>query len=109
MLSPQAIINIKKSEIREHLPLPPSGLVNLNYPLFPMPPASCLEKDNTDHPNNTNLEKSWFYYLAEISGRRIANRILNVFYSVDQEAWLSTDLDNMVNIAHELEVQVNQW
>ncbi|KAL1632979.1 hypothetical protein SLS56_003266 [Neofusicoccum ribis] len=97
------------SEIREQLPLPPSGLASLDYPLFPTLPITACETDSVGCPADSIFEKSWFYYLAEISSRRIANRILNAFYKTGQTAWLSSKLDGMVRIAHELETQVDQW
>lgn len=76
------------SEIRDQLPLPPSGLARLDYPLFPtLPEASaCAESEQAQGLRESAFQKSWFYYLAEISGRHIANRIVNSFYQVDQIA-----------------------
>lgn len=86
------------SEIRDQLPLPPSGLARLDYPLFPtLPEASaCAESEPAQGLRGSAFRRSWFYYLAEISGRHVANRVVNSFYQVDQIAWLSSDLDRMV-------------
>ncbi|EKG10306.1 hypothetical protein MPH_12586 [Macrophomina phaseolina MS6] len=95
------------SEIREQLQLPPSGLASFDYPLFPTLPATASE--SLDPPLDTIYEKSWFYYLAEISSRRISNRILNAFYKHDNKSWLSANVESMVRMGHELESQVEQW
>ena len=60
-----------------HLDLSPPGFrtIDLWYPRrFPDPPSNAL----------TDSSRSWFFYLAEISLRRLANRIM---------AWISQDLD----------------
>lgn len=75
-------------EIRDQLPLPPSGLARLDYPLFPalLEASAGAESEQAQGLRGSAFQKSWFYYLAEIPGRRVANRIVNSFYQVDQIA-----------------------
>lgn len=95
-------------ELRADLQLPASGLLRFKYPdLFPFlsfPSAS----DATGSPEDGRTmetespasvlpspggslqpeeERSWLYYLAEISLRKIMNRILEGLYSRGEQYW----------------------
>ncbi|KAH8693734.1 hypothetical protein BGW36DRAFT_383597 [Talaromyces proteolyticus] len=63
-------------EVRMELSLPGFGLQDLSYPSsFPSPPSDDLGQDSAH---------AWYYYLAEIALRRLANRILyNLFRNQD--------------------------
>jgi hypothetical protein len=88
------------SELRIEIQLPASGIVNFKYPyLFPflsMPPptteptiaGSTSNRENPSSHLGLEEERSWFYYLAEISLRRTMNRILSIFYGQGEQHWL---------------------
>jgi hypothetical protein len=53
------------------------------------------------------LEESWYYYLTDISQRRILDRILNSFYAQESNRqWLQMSADEMTRLALELDRQV---
>jgi hypothetical protein len=69
---------------------------------FPMPPHEEVE-NSSGYP----LEESWYYYLTEISQRPILDRILNAFYSQEDDSqWLEVSSDDMVGVVLELEQQL---
>ena len=56
-------------------------------------------------------EQSWFYYLSEISLRRIGNRVINAFYhDLDHDnVWMCMDVAAMISVAEEFMHLLNQW
>lgn len=74
------------SELRYYeIPLPPSGITQCDYlDMFPSPPTELTSPSAYDRGDNfgddivPEEEKSWFYYLAEISYRRMMNRAMAV-------------------------------
>ncbi|TQN65581.1 hypothetical protein CSHISOI_09840 [Colletotrichum shisoi] len=103
-------------ELRCEIPLPLSGITSLGYPdLFPSPPSevaspaaqpSALDILEDDiHPEE---EKSWFYYLAEISSRRMINRAISVFGYNGQQAWVQ-DVARVVEKCEEFDGHINVW
>lgn len=102
-------------ELRADLQLPASGLLRFKYPdLFPFlsfpfaseaaaispeqglwpeefSPASQPLSDGNLRPEE---ERSWLYYLAEISLRKIMNRVLDGLYSRGEQYWLG-DIDKV--------------
>ncbi|KAJ2992960.1 hypothetical protein NUW58_g1989 [Xylaria curta] len=101
------------SELRAELQLPTSGLLKFKYPEFFSSLSFPSASNNTEFSNgwigsigqspasqDGNLgnserglepeeERSWLYYLAEISLRGLMNKILRGLYGKGQEAWLS--------------------
>ncbi|KAI0376031.1 hypothetical protein F5Y04DRAFT_274053 [Hypomontagnella monticulosa] len=72
-------------ELRAEMQLPASGLLRFKYPdLFPALPAS-----EAGNYSALEEERSWLYYLAEISLRNIMNRVLADFYGYGEVAWLN--------------------
>ncbi|PTU18051.1 hypothetical protein P175DRAFT_0534955 [Aspergillus ochraceoroseus IBT 24754] len=72
---------------------------------FPTPPqqANLLEAYE-----GFSVEEMWYYYLTEISQRCISDRILNTFYTEDNDRkWLTCPVDEMVKVATELEENLN--
>ncbi|KAI1038699.1 hypothetical protein LB503_007758 [Fusarium chuoi] len=70
-------------ELRYEIPLPPSGITQCDYPdMFPSPPTELTSPSAYDRGDTLEddivpeEEKSWFYYLAEISYRRMMNRAM---------------------------------
>lgn len=101
--------------MREEIALPPTELVKVEYfDSFPSPPCSIPDPEDEAQAGSTaNLdassERSWYYYLSEIAGRRIANRINAALYPLDPEEWTRMPVQNLLCIAEELDTQVIQW
>ncbi|RSL43296.1 hypothetical protein CEP53_011770 [Fusarium sp. AF-6] len=83
--------------LRLEIPLPPSGISHCDYPdMFPSPPTE-LASPTAQNPVLDNLqddivpeeEKSWFYYLAEISYRRMMNRAIAVMARDGERGWIN--------------------
>ena len=54
-----------------------------------------------------NEEESWYYYLTEVALRRIGNRIINTFFSLDCPQWM--EIGKLLKVAAEFESQVSTW
>lgn len=92
-------------ELRAELQLPTSGLLDFKYPdLFPYLSLPTSSEHNIDTPAiqgelvydtpstvSTSLdldeERSWLHYLAEISLRKLMNRILEALYANGEHSW----------------------
>lgn len=122
------------SELRVELSLPESSIATIRYPdLFPSPPSDDTasheefavvspcdtistpgqpitpgRRRRTTFTSEVQL-KSWYYYLSEISLRRIGNRLLNTFYSSDNYPGSGMTVPEMVSVAVDFEDQINQW
>ncbi|KAH8891500.1 vegetative cell wall protein gp1 [Thozetella sp. PMI_491] len=103
-------------EIRLEIPLPPSGLAHVDFPaLFPTPPrefASPAAPDESYYFATGDIEpeeeRSWFYYLAEISYRRIMNRAIATM-SRDGEAGWIRDVGPMIGHCEDFDEQIEVW
>jgi hypothetical protein len=103
--------------------VPLSGLGKLTYPVvLPTPPVSSRSfpatspeslystpHEDESSKTQTDLEKSWRYYLADIAVQQMANRLVNTFYSDHSRSWLTMPVERMVRVAEELEMQMVQW
>ncbi|KAL4957713.1 hypothetical protein BDW69DRAFT_8179 [Aspergillus filifer] len=113
-------------EMREEIALPPTELVKVKYfDAFPTPPGSGSvpkpdDEDQTESPQTTTTldassERSWYYYLSEIAGRRIANRVIATLYSSASnpenwtENWTRMPVHHLERLVKELDAQVVQW
>ncbi|KAL5002212.1 hypothetical protein BDV10DRAFT_191786 [Aspergillus recurvatus] len=102
-------------EMREEIALPPTELIKVEYSdAFPSPPRRILDQhDEAQIGSTTTLdassERSWYYYLSEIAGRRIANRITTALYPPDPEEWTRMPVQHLLLITEELDAQVLQW
>ncbi|KAI9930957.1 hypothetical protein ASPWEDRAFT_178829 [Aspergillus wentii DTO 134E9] len=87
-------------EVRMELSLPGFGLQDLSYPTsFPSPPLENLEED---------AARAWYYYLAEIALRRLANRVLyNLFQNQEEGRFPRISL--MVDSVIAFEKQAADW
>ncbi|KAH0431506.1 2og-fe oxygenase superfamily protein [Colletotrichum camelliae] len=103
-------------ELRCEIPLPSSGITRLSYPdLFPSPPSEVA----TPAPQPSSLdileddiqpeeEKSWFYYLAEISSRRMINRAISIMGYHGEEAWIR-NIAKVIEKYEDFDRQINVW
>lgn len=102
-------------EMREEIALPPTELAKVEYSdAFPSPPNSVLYPDDgTPVGPTTSLatssERSWYYYLSEVAGRRISNRITATLYPLNPEEWTKMPIQHLQRITEELDAQTVQW
>lgn len=54
-------------------------------------------------------EQSWFYYLTEITVRRIGNRILRMMYVGGHAAWTADAIPSLAKTAREFDCQLQEW
>ena len=94
-------------------PLRPTGIVDCTYPTaFPPPP----ELSNPHSPASPaapseaaqNRERSWLYYLAEISLRRMIMDTTEIMYAGGSEAWMA-DLPALLARYYECQEKVRLW
>ena len=101
--------------MRDEINLPPTGLVQVDYPdVFPSPPGDSPEPEEPGRTRAVGhlehiFQRSWYYYLSEIASRRIANRITHALHMEPPEAWLTTPSRKLQRIAEELDAQILQW
>jgi len=87
-------------EVRIELSLPGFGLQDLSYhTFFPSPPSENLEHESA---------RAWYYYLAEIALRRLANRILYDLFR-NQDNGRFPHITEMVDSAAGFESQATDW
>ncbi len=105
------------------LRFPASGLTTLNYTqAFPSPPGAPGNQHRSWHHSEDvqaesvsagglepELERSWYYYLADIAVRRILQRVFDVFYRSSHHTWSQLDFSQLVWSAEELDQQLTQW
>lgn len=94
------------SELRCEIPLPASGVTQFGYPdLFPSPPTEASapiaedEQDADESRLQQNIqpeeERSWLYYLAEISFRRLMDRAIAVLGCDGEQGWITNVRANL--------------
>ncbi|KAJ5371235.1 uncharacterized protein N7496_007327 [Penicillium cataractarum] len=115
-------------ELRVEMDIPNSLLAEFHHPdLYPSPPdlPSPIETTEAISPQNLGSqranqtpqsleiqrqqEQSWFYYLTEITFRRIANRVLNVLYRDGPSSWNDESMPFMASMTREFEQQLEDW
>lgn len=113
-------------ELRAEIELPNSSLADFHYPdMYPSPPDVPSEVSHGEATFQSGLqrssggrrslgshrqhEQSWFYYLTEITLRRIVNRVLNVLYSDDHPSWTDETVPYLIKAASEFEQQLDEW
>ncbi|KAJ4263517.1 hypothetical protein NW762_006336 [Fusarium torreyae] len=103
-------------ELRCEIPLPPSGITHCDYPdMFPSPPTELTSPSAQNQPLDVledeiipEEEKSWFYYLAEISYRRIMNRAMAVMARNVEQGWAHNIRDTMEQ-CRDFNEQIDIW
>ncbi|KAJ8114212.1 hypothetical protein OPT61_g3858 [Boeremia exigua] len=111
-------------EFRKEMNFPDSCLVDVRYrDLHPLPPRTDAAGPVSNESiagrdfslstgkalNMQEQENSWFYYLTEITLRRICNSVLNVLYTLDYKEWTDERVSYMVRAATEFEQQLQDW
>ncbi|KAF3393731.1 hypothetical protein F1880_004758 [Penicillium rolfsii] len=116
-------------ELRGEMDVPNSLLADHHFPdLYPSPPdISSLTTAGQNFtspstvttapqdPGNESVdlcplyEQSWFYYLTEISIRRISNRVLHLLYQNDASSWVDSKVPSLVKTVIEFEQQLEDW
>jgi hypothetical protein len=92
-----------KSELEARLELgvTDASVWDLRYPsFFPSPPDELR--------SNTQTEVVWYYFLAEIALRRLANRILNYIYASNPSETTAVSSE-MANHITSFEAQASDW
>lgn len=113
------LMDRRPSELRCEMPLPASGITQFGYPdLFPSPPRettspaaehrSMADEASPHDEMQPEEERSWLYYLAEISYRRLLNRAIATFGPEGHEGWITNVAANIKH--HEaFEDEMNIW
>ncbi|ROW08387.1 hypothetical protein VMCG_03099 [Cytospora schulzeri] len=101
-----------EGEIAAGTGLRPSGLDEFMYPeLFPQPPAS-LKYSESLGPNHdgdlTDQERSWYFYMAEISVWRMINGTSWLLYRKGEAHWLK-DIDDVLRHCEDSQTQISMW
>jgi hypothetical protein len=124
------VIHVRNSsndlrELRVELSLPGSGLNEMHYLyILPSPPVDLPPEQVHNTPDTwvssprsfisakdrQNLETGWFFYLAEISLKRITSNVLilrhKLKYSKESKVDLNQALETSVT---EFETQIHEW
>jgi hypothetical protein len=115
-------------ELRAELDLPSGPLANSGYPdMHPSAPDFLLRNNESaenspefiESPasvasrrlrdSRTHLETSWFYYLTEITLRRMENQVLRLFYRNFHHDWTDQNIPSLLSEASEIERQLDMW
>lgn len=93
------ITSLVPREIRFELSLPAFNAANLVYPDFlPSPPLESIQDE----------DQAWYFYLAEIALRRLANKILSEVLPLSNADRIC-DLTSIAARMPEFENQAEQW
>lgn len=77
---------------------------------LPPPPQSDRAGRQQSQDCTSTETATWYFYLTDISLRRLINRINEAFYALDHVSWQSRHgLPSMLKIARELEDQLASW
>ncbi|KAK9234056.1 hypothetical protein V1525DRAFT_88628 [Lipomyces kononenkoae] len=107
-------------DLRAELPLPNSVLSDTNiadiYP-YPTPPQpfsptftqfECLSAAQ-DFGLSQTQEMAWYYYLSDVTLKRLQAQILNTLYQENRAGWDPSQLPHMVRTVAELEARIEAW
>lgn len=111
-----------ESELMPELGFRPSGLSDLGYPdLFPTPPTTFAGATQQDEVGNRDAQvvsqapetqidenRSWLFYLAEISLRRTIDDVLWLFYHRGEDYWMN-NVDLLTRQYVETDRQIELW
>ncbi|KAF4449338.1 vegetative cell wall gp1 [Fusarium albosuccineum] len=103
-------------ELRWEIPLPPSGIMHCDYPdMFPSPPTELTSPTAQNQALDVlqddiipEEEKSWFYYLAEISYRRMMNRAMAVMGRHEEQGW-TRNIGELIQQCKDFNEHIDIW
>ncbi|KAH7113704.1 vegetative cell wall protein gp1 [Dactylonectria estremocensis] len=105
-------------ELRCEIALPASGISRFGFPnVFPSPPNELSPSAASSHEHSSSAagsspnpeeERSWFYYLAEISFRRMMNRAFTALGISGEAGWIR-DFQENLNKYTALKDQIDAW
>ncbi|KAL3478319.1 hypothetical protein BJX99DRAFT_107854 [Aspergillus californicus] len=104
-------------ELRCEIPLPTSGIGRFGFPdMLPSPPELLSPPSYSNGERETRQlgqteqeeERSWFYYLAEISFRRLMNQALVAIGGIGEANWVN-NLQPIIIRHRVLEEQIDVW
>ncbi|KAF5027830.1 hypothetical protein F66182_57 [Fusarium sp. NRRL 66182] len=103
-------------ELRAEISIPNSSLADVRFSdMHPSPPnlgEEAVSPGLGSSPQDKQCrqqEQSWFYYLTEITLRRMANRVLNLLYSADHTMWIKDSIVLMAEEAEQIHKQLREW
>ncbi|KAF4970536.1 hypothetical protein FSARC_2445 [Fusarium sarcochroum] len=103
-------------ELRAEINIPNSSLADVRFTdMHPSPPN--MDEDvvspgfgsSPQDKSSRQQEQTWFYYLTEITLRRLSNRILNLLYTGDHTIWTTDSILFMAEEAEQIEKQLEEW
>lgn len=108
-----------ESELRCEIPLPPSDITRFGFPdVFPSPPEEISaprdkhsdpsQFPESEHGVEVEVERSWFYYLAEISFRKMMNRAISTLCRGGELSWVNNIHEN-IKQCEAFENDINLW
>ncbi|KAL0932214.1 C6 transcription factor [Colletotrichum truncatum] len=96
-----------ESELAFELSLPGSILAGVDYPYsFPSPPT--LGVMNLENKTLMMEQRSWYYYIAEISARRLMNRIVHAQKRTPPHP-TEHGIDRMLEVFEVFDAQLTDW
>ena len=104
-----SLADVHYSDMHPSPPLLEAGDINLipNSPLY-----GRLTRSRTSSriglTAQQQQEQTWFYYLTEITLRRIVNRVLNLLYTRDAESWTEGLLLPKIGAVQQFEEQLEE-
>lgn len=115
-------------ELRAELDLPSGPLATSGYPdMHPTAPDFLFREvesaqnspEFAESPESVasrriqmsrpHLEASWYYYLTEITLRRMENEVLRLFYRHHHVDWIDSNIPSMASAAMHIEHQLDMW
>ncbi|PYI10921.1 hypothetical protein BO78DRAFT_448411 [Aspergillus sclerotiicarbonarius CBS 121057] len=103
-------------ELRAELPVPNTVLSSFSVSdIHPVPPnPELFSSANVPAPIDTEdwrllYETSWYYYLSDISLKRLEAQILNTLYGPSGHQWDTSQLPMLSRTVADFELQLDQW
>lgn len=100
------------SDLRAELPVPDSVLSDFTVSdMYPASPYSFTDDESTTDAEDLRqiYEMSWYYYLSDVTLKRIEAQILNTFYNVPGSQWDISHVARLSRLATDFESQIDNW